>query len=117
MDNGRVGFRDIYRAVGESEARIISRIDNALSPLTASVTDHEMRIRVLEQYSAALTQDERLSALSRLSTLESKVSFFVDRESGVMSTLGAGKTFILILAALASPIIAMAALVIAVVNP
>lgn len=117
MDSGRVGFRDIYRAVGESEARIISRIDNALSPLTASVADHELRIRSLESYSAALTQDERLSALSRLSTLESKVSFFVDRESGVMSTLGAGKTFILILAALASPIIAMAALVITVVNP
>lgn len=111
MDTGRVGFRDIYRAVGESEARIISRIDNALSPLSASVADHESRLRDLERYSAALTQDERQDALARLAALEGKLSFFTNREIGIFSALGAGKTFLIVLAAVLSPIIAIVALI------
>lgn len=44
----RVGFRDIYRAVTESEVRVTAAIERAVSPLTAQAADHEVRLRALE---------------------------------------------------------------------
>lgn len=43
-----VTWRDIYKAVEGSEARIIATIKAAVEPLTSSVKDHEDRIRYLE---------------------------------------------------------------------
>lgn len=40
----RVGFRDIYRAVGESESRIKEHMSLVLMPITSAVADHEKRI-------------------------------------------------------------------------
>jgi hypothetical protein len=48
QESTRVGFRDIYRAVTESEVRVTAAIERAVSPLNASVSDHEIRIRALE---------------------------------------------------------------------
>lgn len=40
----KVGFRDIYRAVGESESRIKEHVSLVLLPITQAVADHEKRI-------------------------------------------------------------------------
>lgn len=60
--DARVGFRDIYRAVTESEVRVTAAIERAVSPLTAQAADHEVRIRALE---AASPSDQK-AAISTL---------------------------------------------------
>lgn len=43
-DSGKVGFRDIYRAVGESETRIKEHISLVLLPISTQLADHESRL-------------------------------------------------------------------------
>lgn len=111
--NGRVGFRDIYRAVGESEARVVAAIQAVAGPLSDRAADHESRLRSLEVDGPLLAranrviidrQEERLAYNSKV------VDNFIAREQGIFSTLGAGKTTILTLAALVGPILAILAL-------
>lgn len=45
----KVGFRDIYRAVGESETRIKEHISLTLLPIVNSLADHEIRLRNIEE--------------------------------------------------------------------
>lgn len=45
----RVGFRDIYNAVGDSEKRIKEHVSLALLPLSMAMADHETRIRLIEE--------------------------------------------------------------------
>lgn len=60
--DARVGFRDIYRAVTESEVRVTAAIERAVSPLTAQAADHEVRIRALE----ASNPSDQKAAISAL---------------------------------------------------
>lgn len=60
----RVGFRDIYRAVTESEVRVTAAIERAVSPLTAQAADHEVRLRALE----AVNPSDQKAAIAALST-------------------------------------------------
>lgn len=109
--NGRVGFRDIYRAVGESEARIIERIDMVAA---GPIADHESRLRAIENGIApSIAADHAaLAALAvRMTAVETAASFFKDREIGVFSTLGGIKTTIIMVAAMLGPILAVVALV------
>lgn len=46
--DAKVGFRDIYRAVGETETRIMARLDSIALGFSGTLSDHESRIRVLE---------------------------------------------------------------------
>lgn len=67
---GRVGFRDIYRAVGESEARIVAALNNAINPLALQAQDHEARLRLIEVQGSP----EAREALARLAILEASVA-------------------------------------------
>ena len=58
----RVGFRDIYRAVNESEVRIVARIDTALLTITGAVADHEQRLRKLEGETVTDARDAKIAA-------------------------------------------------------
>ncbi len=59
----KVGFRDIYRAVGESEARIKEHVTLILLPITNAVADHETRLRVIEESVAPLARDAAAKAV------------------------------------------------------
>jgi hypothetical protein len=83
--SGPLSWRDVYRAVEKSEASIVAAIDAAVRPLTDRQNDHELRLRALEQHN--------------------------QREQGVFTTLGVGKTFILAMAAVVGPILSIIALV------
>jgi len=52
--DGRVGFRDIYRAVTESEVRVTAAIERATAPINVAVADHEIRIRAIEAGAAGV---------------------------------------------------------------
>lgn len=84
-DTGRLGFRDLYRALGESEGRITALIVSSLGPISTQLADHEKRLRDMER-----ADDRR-----------------VGRSAGVISTLGAGKAFLLMLTAMVTPAVAV----------
>jgi hypothetical protein len=62
--NERVGFRDIYRAVTESETRIKEHISLVLLPLATQIADHELRLSKVEGRVTAieLTETNALAA-------------------------------------------------------
>lgn len=114
-----LSWRDVYKAVGDSEARVIKAVQDAVAPLTTGQADHEARIRIIEaavQPIAALTADRerRLSAVElEADTTAKQVQTFLDREKGIFSTLGATRTFFITMAVVASPVISILAIIIA----
>jgi hypothetical protein len=107
--SGPLSWRDVYRAVGESEQRIIGALNAAVLPLTKAQADHEARLRAVEAASTAIpTMKVEETALTlRVTALEQHNI----REQGVFATFGAGRTFILAIAAVSGPILAIVALV------
>lgn len=107
--SGPLSWRDVYRAVGESEQRIIGALNTAVLPLTQAQADHEARLRRVEAEVASVPTmkvDETALAL-RVTSLEQRSN----REQGVFATFGAGRSFILAAGAVAGPIIAIVALI------
>jgi hypothetical protein len=125
--SGPLSWRDVYKAVGDSEARVIEAIKVAIAPMV----DHEARLRNLEVNGSP----EAIEALGRIRTLEGAVAplaittverdkritamevqtqvnkeaidRFVYRESGIFTTIGAGKTMLLVFLASVGPILAI----------
>ena len=59
-----VSWRDIYRAVSESEIRIVAAINTAVGPLSAASQDHEQRIRHIEvECAKARDHEERIRSV------------------------------------------------------
>lgn len=73
----KVGFRDIYRAVGESESRIKEHISLVLLPITAAVADHETRLRTIED-NVAVDARSALKAATLLADEQRALSARVD---------------------------------------
>ncbi len=69
-DSSPLSWRDVYKAVGDSEARVIAAIESAVAPLNISATNHETRIRELETHGSP----EAITALSRLTVIEAAVA-------------------------------------------
>lgn len=98
----RIGFRDIYRAVGESEARITSRINETFIALSKDAEDHEARIRTIEAAVMPLaimteTRDRRLAQVESVaSEAMGALDHYRARDSGVFATLSAGKQIVLL---------------------
>jgi hypothetical protein len=107
---GPLSWRDVYTAVRDSEDRVVTAIKEAVAPLWDGVRDQERRLRTMEQGGAG--QDHEI----RLRVVESQVNGFASREHGVMSTLSAGKTTILLLCAILTPIIS-AVIIVATASP
>ncbi len=110
--DARIGFRDIYRAVGESEGRITLLINERFGALGKDVGDHETRLRIMEQSVApvlilAEARDRRIEEVATLATgaaqiattASGDVKAMKDTQRGVLSTLSAGKQLIIVAAA------------------
>ncbi len=54
--NGPLSWRDVYKAVGEAEERIL----NAISKIHGDLGDHEMRIRSIERDGSTAVRDLRV---------------------------------------------------------
>ena len=52
--SGPLSWRDVYQAVGESERRVVNAIENAVSPLSATLRDHEARLVAEEAFTTGL---------------------------------------------------------------
>jgi hypothetical protein len=104
-----LSWRDVYKAVGESETRVVAAINDLATRLLNTTGDHENRLRVVEAQSSQvpILKIEETALAVRVSALENHNQ----REQGVFTTLGAGKTFLLVLSGILSPIIAVVALI------
>lgn len=90
VPSDRVGFRDIYNAVGGAESRIKEHISLALIPITTQInsimarqTDHETRIRNIEEFGST----EARQALAETVALDSRVNII---EKSIDSSSAAG---------------------------
>lgn len=100
-----LSWRDVYKAVGDSETRIIAAVNAAVNPLTSASADHEARIRAIEHVAP-----DAVEALALARANDKAIDRILGRESGIFSTLGAGKTTLVTVAACLGPILAMVAL-------
>ncbi len=78
--SGPLSWRDIYRAVGDSETRIKEHIDAVLQPMALQLADHEVRLRAREAADASRTA----------------------RGETILGMLGASRAFLLLLLAAVS---------------
>lgn len=112
-DTGRIGFRDIYRAVNESEARITTRINEAFNALTADAADHEARLRIIEAAVLPLSvkaeaRDRRIDHVETMSSAAlAAIEHYRSRDSGIFATLGAGKQAIVVGAAIVGGVVSV----------
>ena len=97
--NGPLSWRDVYTAVRDSEDRVVKAIKEAVAPVWDETKDHDRRIRAMELGGAGADHETRLRVVEKM------VDAFTNRENGIMSTLGAGKTTVLLLCAILTPII------------
>lgn len=134
--SGPLSWRDVYKAVNESEARIVEAIRDAVKPLNERQNDHETRIRNLEVHGsveaqAALAEvrslairhdaDKAASTLrheadivagrGRIDTLEDRIIAYDARERGILATVTTGQRFVIVIASVLSIILTLLTLV------
>lgn len=109
-----LSWRDVYKAVGDSESRVIAAIQSAVAPLTTSSADHEVRLRNIEQHGTP----EAKEALMRVGLAEAAImnntraiDRAADQRSGIFTALGTGKTVLVTVAALVGPVLAAIAMI------
>lgn len=110
--NSPLSWRDVYRALGETEGRILAAIDQAVRPLNASVVDHEARLRDIEHNGSAharmlegrmVALDAKVTALHlRIDTLEKDDVALLAREKGILATLSSAQKVVLLLGSIAA---------------
>lgn len=128
--DSRIGFRDIYRAVGESEARITTLINERFGALGKDVGDHETRIRVMEQavMPIAVLSEARDKRIEEVATLaqgaatiaaaaSGDVKSLKDTQHGVLATLSAGRQAIVLGLSVVGGVVAAVDLISRVANP
>ena len=98
-----LSWRDVYRAVGETEERIIKVIKESTGPLRVSLDDHEMRLRKIELEGSAEAK-EAVRASQAIGVKLDAVSLLVNANTaarrGMFDTLSAGQRVILFTVAL-----------------
>jgi hypothetical protein len=57
--SGPLSWRDVYRAVGDSETRLLAALDKWGRELKDDFTDHETRLRIIEDSGTPLVQHMR----------------------------------------------------------
>jgi len=96
-DHVALSWRDVYRAVYESEERIIAAVKDATRPLKDATDDHEARLRVLESLGCVKGQDAlRVSTAvgAKLDALTLLVNANTDSRRGFLDTLSGGQRLI-----------------------
>jgi hypothetical protein len=122
-----ISWRDIYRAVAESEVRIVAAINTAVGPLSAASQDHEQRIRRIEvECAKAMDHEQRIRSVElggsneakdasahvaalalRVAALELEENQLMARERGILATLSAAQKTVLLLAAIGGLVLTM----------
>ena len=95
---GVLSWRDVYKAVGDSEERIIAAMKEAVGPLRVTADDHESRLRKLEMDGCAPARDatETANAVgTKLDALTIFVKANTDSRRGMFDTLGYGQKVLL----------------------
>jgi hypothetical protein len=80
--NGPLSWRDVYRAVGESEARVIAEVAQLRAVTLLTLTDHEGRLRIL-----AMSEAKRSAAFSTGKVLTLGLFSLVGTVTGVLALL------------------------------
>jgi hypothetical protein len=97
-----LSWRDVYRAVSESEDRIIAAVKDSVGPLRTISDDHEMRIRKIEAEGSAEAREALRVAIAlgvRLDGIAQRVNDNTAARKGMFDTLSAGNRTILFIAA------------------
>lgn len=68
--SGPLSWRDVYKAVGDSEERVLKAIDLLRERIVPIVNDHETRIREMEKGGAGAAHESRLKAVERSLSLQ-----------------------------------------------
>jgi hypothetical protein len=116
-----LSWRDIYRAVTESEVRIVASINNAVGPVAAQAQDHEVRLRHIEQNGGPVSREalRQVTALGIKLDLtnavaadaKDRVDAIMDRERGILSALSAGQKTLLLIAAIIGGFVSLSHLI------
>lgn len=106
----KVGMRDIYRAVNESESRIKEHITLVLLPISAAVADHETRLRNIETNGSLNAQEavhELADVRSRVTSLENTVNAGIERRAGAFSALANQRSIVMFAGTIAAMLAAL----------
>jgi hypothetical protein len=98
-----LSWRDVYKAVGDSEERIIAAMKETVRPLHLSSEDHEMRMRKLESDGCASSREAMRVASAvglKLDALSLIVNTSTAARGGMFATLSAGQKVVLFAAAI-----------------
>lgn len=120
---GPLSWRDVYKAVGETEQRIIAAIREATGPIKVDVADHETRLRKIESGDlpwvnrladdASRTHSDQGKRVGDLETeigvVKGDILGFKNRERWIITTLSGTQKVILGVAAVIGAIGAVAA--------
>ena len=92
-----LSWRDVYKAVGESEERIIKTIRELVDGLGVSRDDHEARLRMVEH---GLIVHQSLPAHAqievRVKATEDDIKVMKAERAGILSTLSAAQKLVLL---------------------
>lgn len=102
-DHPALSWRDVYKAVYESEERIISAVRDSVRPLQNSADDHEARLRGLERSGCATGQEAlRVGhALGvKVDALTLSLSANTSSRQGMFETLSNGQKIIITIGAI-----------------
>lgn len=107
--DGPLSWRDVYKAVNDSEERILSAIREIATPLERRATDHEARLRAVEiGGAAAVTLATAVSVQDgRIKTLEAER----DKRSGVFTFLSTTQKFVLLITSVVGTFVTILTLV------
>lgn len=102
VTNGQpLSWRDVYKAVNDSEVRVTAAITQGVAQLTTAMSDHEARIRRLETDGSPESREALRVANAALLKAEAAASAGLvinARGQGIMSVLSASQRFLLLLA-------------------
>jgi hypothetical protein len=100
---GALSWRDVYKAVNDSEVRIISAVRESVGSLRTASDDHELRLRHLEKDGCPAGQEAKTVSKAlgmKLDALTTLVNANTDARRGMFSTLGYGQKVLLFTAAM-----------------
>lgn len=93
-----LSWRDVYKAVGDSETRIIAAVKETIGQVSLTQADHELRIRAIESIGSIHAQSlqREMTALEiRLTAAEKFAEATVNREKGIFATFSVAQKFFL----------------------
>lgn len=95
-----LSWRDVYRAVEQSEKRIIEAVNSAVQPLSDTSKDHEQRIRRLEQEGSMTAREALRVAIAlgvKYDVVDEQINAFTNREKGIFQTLSSAQKVALLI--------------------